>query len=310
MPSVARPGTARSRGCAAADGQHQRVELLQQVAGRQVLADDHAGLELHPLGRQLLQAAVQHALVQLEVRDAVAQQPADALGSFEQGHGVPLAPQALGGGQAGRAGADHGHPAAGVAPRRPRPDPALGEGPLADAQLQLPDGHRAGVDRQRAGALAGGGADPAGELGEVVGQLQAQPGLAPAAAVDRVVALRDQVAQGAAQRVAEGHAAVHAAGPLPGELLAGGGQGDLPPVADALFHAAVAGRQARVLQEAGGLAHQGNTSSVSFTVSDSFSSRLAQAPERRPVVERDHLDEQRQHLLPAAPGSRRRWGCR
>ena len=52
------------------------------------------------------------------------------------------------------------------------------------------------VDAQHARAFARRGADPAGELGEVVGLVQAIERLAPQAAVDQVVPLGDQVVDG------------------------------------------------------------------------------------------------------------------
>jgi hypothetical protein len=67
------------------------------------------------------------------------------------------------------------------------------------------------------GAFAGGGADAAGELGEVVGLAQAFVGLLPESAIDEVVELGEEVVEGAARRhaadeasgVAEGDAAIH-----------------------------------------------------------------------------------------------------
>ena len=76
------------------------------------------------------------------------------------------------------------------------------------------DGDGGLVDAQDAGAFAGGGADAAGELGEVVGFPEADDGLFPQAAVDEVVPLGDEVVDGALASfvgVAEGDAAVHAA---------------------------------------------------------------------------------------------------
>ena len=84
-------------------GQADGVEASAQVAGGDVLADVHAGLELHALGRHLGQAAVEDVLVQLEVRDAVPQQPADAVVLLEDRHVVAGAGELLRRGQAGRA---------------------------------------------------------------------------------------------------------------------------------------------------------------------------------------------------------------
>ena len=104
----------------------------------------HARLELDALGRHLLQAAVDDPLFQLEVGDAVAQQAADAVVLLEDHHLVAGAGKLLGGGQPGGPGADDGHALAGAAWRRQRLDPALGEGPLGDLVLDVPDDDRLG----------------------------------------------------------------------------------------------------------------------------------------------------------------------
>ncbi len=61
------------------------------------------------LGHQLLDAAVDVGLVQLEVGNAVAQQATDLVVLLEHGHVVAGARQLLGRRQTRRAGADHGH---------------------------------------------------------------------------------------------------------------------------------------------------------------------------------------------------------
>ena len=60
------------------------------------------------------QPPVEVALLHLELGDAVAQQAADAVGALEHDDVVAGAGQLLGGGEAGRAGADHGDPLAGL----------------------------------------------------------------------------------------------------------------------------------------------------------------------------------------------------
>ena len=75
----------------------------------------------------------------------------------------------------------------------------------------------------------GAGADPARHLGEVVGRMQHVQRLAPPRLVDEVVPVRDDVVDGA-PFVAEGDPAVHAARPLPGELLVRQPDDELAPV--------------------------------------------------------------------------------
>ena len=59
------------------------VELGAQLVGGDVDADVDAGAELGALGLHLVEAAVEVALLHLELGDAVAQQAADAVGPLE-----------------------------------------------------------------------------------------------------------------------------------------------------------------------------------------------------------------------------------
>ncbi len=90
----------------------------------------------------------------------------------------------LGGGKAGWAGADDRDLLAGAGLRRLGRDPALVPGAVDDGAFDRLDGDRRVLDVQRAGRLAGGGADAAGELGEIVGRVKVDRRLAPAAVVD------------------------------------------------------------------------------------------------------------------------------
>ena len=64
--------------------------------------------EAGALGRHLVEPAVEHRLLHLELGDAVAQQPAGLVGPLEDGHGVAGPGQLLGDREPGRAGADDG----------------------------------------------------------------------------------------------------------------------------------------------------------------------------------------------------------
>ena len=197
------------------------------VAGRP--ADLRVADEGHPFGLELGQASVEDGLLHLELGDAVAQQSAGVFGTLEDGHVVPGPGQLLGGGQPGRSGPDDGHRLAGVHGRDLRRDPALVPGALDDLVLDPLNGHRVVVDAEHARRLARGRAQAPGELREVVGGVEPLHGLRPVVAVHKVVPLRNEVAERAAV-VAEGDAAVHAAG----TLLLGGvlaeGLVDLLPV--------------------------------------------------------------------------------
>src|SRR6266853_534117 len=91
--------------------------------------------------RQQLMAARNHLLLELEIGDAIDEEAADAVVAVVDMHLIALAPQLLGGGKAGRAGADDADGPIELAPRPRRLDPAFGEGGLGDVFLDRADGH-------------------------------------------------------------------------------------------------------------------------------------------------------------------------
>ena len=149
-------------------------------------------------------------LFQLEVGNAVTQQPADAVGLFEQGHGMAGARQLLRGGKAGRAGAHHRNRLAGFPGGDLRMDPAFFPAPIHDLAFDGLDGDRIVLDVQGTGRLARRRAAPAGEFREIVGGMQRVRRRAPLVAIDQIVPVGDQIVDRAAL-VAEGNAAIHAA---------------------------------------------------------------------------------------------------
>ena len=143
--------------------------------------------------------------------------------------------------------------------RRTRHDPAFVERAIDDRQLDRLDRDRILVDAEHARSFARRGAEQAGELGEVVGLVQPLDRRAPVVAIDQVVPVGNQVAERAAL-VAERNAAVHAARRLPRQLLGRIGVVDVAIVADALGDRARRRLDARVFDEAGGLAHHATRS--------------------------------------------------
>src|SRR5207247_7163012 len=120
-----------------------------------------------------------------------------------------------------RAGPDDRDAATGLDTRRLRHDQAGIPRVVDDRVLDLLDRDRVALaDLEHARGLARRRAQSAGELREVVRRVQLADRLGPAAAVDEVVPVRDEVPQRAAA-VAERHAALHAARALRGELLVG-----------------------------------------------------------------------------------------
>ena len=187
-----------------------------QVAPRDVDADLDAGAKTRSLVLHLAQSRLEVALLHLEVGDAIAQQPADAVVALEDGDGVAGARQLLRGGETCGARAHDGDGLAGQAPRRLRLDPAVGERVVDRRDFDLLDRHRRLVDAEHARRLARRGAQAAGELREVVRRVQTLDRGAALAPPHQVVPLRNEVSERAAL-VAERDAAVHAAPGLTAE---------------------------------------------------------------------------------------------
>ena len=227
--------------------QQHRLHLAQEPGGLDVRADLDASPQHDPFGAQLRQAPLEDPFLQLELGDAVAQQAAHAVGPLVNRDLVAGAAQLLRGRQPGRAGADHGDLLPGQRRRGPGDDPALRPGHLDDLLLEHGVDDWLAADSEHAGRLAGRRAEAPGELGEVVGGVQALRGVLPAALVGEVVPFRDEVAEGAGA-VAVGDPAEHAARSLGGSLLAGEGLVDFPPVPHAGGHRPV-GRAVAALGE-------------------------------------------------------------
>ncbi len=251
-----------------APGQQHAVEFLEEGPGGHhrgargecgpglgsARAHAHRATELDPLRPELVEPAVEHPLLHLELGDAVAEEPARALGPLEHHHRVPGPDQLLGGRQPGGPRAHHRHPLAGGGSGRDGADPPLGPGPLDDLVLDPLDGHRIVVDAEDTRSLTGCRAQPAGELGEVVGGVQPFDGRRPVVPVDEVVPLGDEVAEGAAV-VAERDPAVHAARPLVPGRLGREGLVHLAPVAQAHRDGTADGKVPPVLEEPGHVTH-------------------------------------------------------
>ena len=239
---------------AGAAGEHDRVEVAAQRGDRHVDADVDAGPEDHPFHLHQRQAPIEVMLLQLELRDAVPHQAADAIGSLEHGYLVAGPIQLVRRREAGGARANHGDAAARPHGRRPWRYPALLERAIDDRALDGLDIHRIVVDSQHARALARRGTQAAGELREIVRRVQAIAGGAPLIARHQVVPVGDQVPERAAL-MAEGDAAVHAPGALLAQLRDRFPEVDLVPVVNAFRDRTRLRLCAPELDEAGRLTH-------------------------------------------------------
>ena len=254
------PGHGQVARDARAGGDDDRVVLGAKLGDVDVDADLDAEPELDALGGELADAALDELLLDLELRHAEAHEAAGRLVALVDRDPLACARELLGAGETGRPGADHRN-----APSRrrgggQRHDPALGPGAVDDRELDLLDRDGvAFVDLEHARRLAGRGAQPAGELGEVVRAVQLLARLGPAVAVDEVVPVRDQVADRAAV-MAERHAALHAAGSLRAQLGERQRADELADVADALRGRAPGRFGAAEAEEGADLAHQAASS--------------------------------------------------
>src|SRR5690606_30137327 len=177
-----------------------------------------------------------------------------AVALFIDRHAVAGARQLLRTGQAGRPRTHDGDPLARLARGRLGHDPAFLPAALDDRVLDRLDADRLVIQVQRAGGLAGCGADAAGELGEIVGRQQHVECALPVLLVDQVVPVGDDVVDRAAVRT-ERHAAVHAARTLDAGLLVGQRRDEFLPVAQAAFRRLVGRLDPREFHEASDFSH-------------------------------------------------------
>ncbi len=191
-------------------GQGDRVEGLQQFLCADIGTDVAGGPEGNAFGLHLLDAAVDKAFFHFEVGNAIAQQSADAVALFEQGYIMTGTRELLRAGHARRARTHDSDLFAGLVCGDLRRNPAVLPGLVDDGALNGLDGDGFILQVERTGFLAGRRADPAGELGEVIGRVQYADRAPPLAFPHQVVPVGDEVVDRAAL-VTERNAAVHAA---------------------------------------------------------------------------------------------------
>ncbi len=124
---------------ARADREHDRV-----VGGAELVERHHvdAEPELDPLGAQLLDPALDEALLDLELRNAEANESAGRLVALVDDHLLTGAHELLRAGETGGPGSDDADAPACANRRRLRDDPAFVPGAIDDRALDLLDRHR------------------------------------------------------------------------------------------------------------------------------------------------------------------------
>ena len=221
-----------------ADGNHHCVVAGTQVIPGDVLADFHAGAEHGAFGFHLLDSAVDEALVEFEVRNAITHQTTDGVITLVYDHGVAGTGELLGAGETGWAGTDHGNGLVGQTLRRQRLDVVKAPCLIDDGAFVVLNHRGRLMDAKHAGGFAQCRADATGHFGEVVGFGQTVVRVLPLLLTDQIVELRNDVAERASAHAERG-SAIHAAGRLLGGpgLQAGFGV-NVEPVLDSLFNGA------------------------------------------------------------------------
>ena len=169
--------------------------------------------KLDAFRRQYIHAAVNHILVQLEVGDAITQQPTGRFVFIHQCDAVSHQVQSVGGNQPGRSCTYHRHLFP-VSFRSLYLDISFAESRLNDSRLILTNRHRLVARQfQYARLLAEGRADTSREFREVTSGRQYLIRLFPFAFVQGILPFGLFVSYRACP-VAERHPAIHAAGSL------------------------------------------------------------------------------------------------
>ena len=239
-----------------------------QLLGGQVVlaraADLDAGDEPGALGAHLVQPPVEDGLLHLELGDAVAEQPADAVGPLVDGDVVPGPGELLGGGQAGRARSRRRRPScrsarAGVCGCTQPSSKARSMISHSICLIVTGDSCRFSTQEPSHGA---GHSFPVNS-GKLFVECSRSIASLPVVAAGEVVPLRDQVGHRAGV-VAERDAAVHAAGGLLAHrgdredrvLAVLAGEVDVLPVHDPDVDRTARRQLPLVLQESGGVSHE------------------------------------------------------
>ena len=193
-----------------------RVVAFADLGEAGIAADFEAAVEDDAALFEQGDAASDDGLFELEIGDAVDQQPAHAVMPVVDLDLIAAPAQLLGRGEPGRPRADDADRAAELARRRRRLDPAALEGGVGDVTLHRTDGHRAVaglLDNAVAFAQPVVRTDPAADLRHVVGRRGDLVGLRQTPLGGQHQPVRDVVVDRAVD-LAIGHAALRAAARL------------------------------------------------------------------------------------------------
>jgi hypothetical protein len=136
---------------------HDRVVLREEVLGGNIVADFDVRAEQDAFDQHLRHPAVDRRLLHLEIGNAIAEQPADAIRFFVDHDAVARTGQLLCAGESCRTGADHSDTRTTLRERRFRHYPPFVPTLVNDEMFDRLDSDRIIVDVERAGFLAGRG---------------------------------------------------------------------------------------------------------------------------------------------------------
>ncbi len=238
---------------------YERIVILEQHRHRNGRAHFHTRAERNAFRLHLAHPPVDQMLFHLEVGNAIAQQPADAIALFEHRHAVARARQLLRASQPRGAGAHNGDVLACLLLGQLRGDPAFFPAAIHDLAFDGFDRHRLFDDVERAGSLARGRAHAAGEFRKIVGGMQRVEGASPLVAVDEVVPVRDHIVD-RATRVAERNTAIHATRGLLAQFAIGQRRHEFAKVLAPRLGLFIAAIVPFDLQKARGFSHGPNSS--------------------------------------------------
>src|SRR5687767_9578012 len=207
-------------GFGGAGAKNDGLEFVEELTRSQRLADVAIANELDAfLFEQLDPAQDDFLFIELHVGDAVHQQAAGAIRTFEDGYGVAGPVQLRRRRQARGARPHYGDFLPGPHLGRFGHDPAFFPAAIDDRALDVLDGDGRRVDPEHARTFTRRRAYAPGELGEIIGFVQAIEGFAPKTAVHEIVPFGDEIVDGTAGShaaeeragVTERNAAIHAA---------------------------------------------------------------------------------------------------
>ena len=248
-----------------ATGQDDRVVVPEdRCRGQCLAADVHTGTEDDAFRFHEGAATTDDGLVELHVRDAVHEEPADFIRALKDGDAVSTVVQLIRHCEAGRTGTDDGDTLPRADLRDPRLHIALLEGLLDDVELVVVRRHRRVIEPLDTGLLAERRADTSRELREVVRLQQTAKRMGDVAVVDLVVPLRAEIVERTAREharqlhagLAERDTAVHAARALLPTLLLREGDVKFFKIFDTLLYRNVFILFSRIIEKSCNLTHE------------------------------------------------------